>query len=279
MTGMAARGTNSGEDNIAKDRRNTGDDPVRGGGPHPSFAPSPTSSGAVLRSLVSTTSSSPWHWTWLEAETAGWLPGDLLGLWIRVDDDRTHPCHDSSPTTTCCLPPSSVEAAAAVVRMTDVGGEDLGLLGARNKSPADKRNNGGVSTDFEGTKSGHGVCAVSTYPPQVCDFVLRTVDDARAREVAGRARFSSRRRNRPAAATAAVVSLAANGRNKGSQGLRCGAGRAETDQGWGIGGGGGGGVGGTCGGAAAVEAGDAVRLDFATVCPMNMAAAGGSWAL
>ncbi|CAN0380257.1 unnamed protein product, partial [Ectocarpus sp. 13 AM-2016] len=29
---------------------------------------------------------SPWRWEHFELDTVGWLPGDLLSLWIRLDD-------------------------------------------------------------------------------------------------------------------------------------------------------------------------------------------------
>lgn len=199
-----------------------------GTGPQPSLtAPTPTSGAS--RSL--STPSSPWRWQSLEADTAGWLPGDVLGLWIRVDSSQW--CRGPA----ACPPPSGAEATL--------------------RTPGDK-DSGDGSHVAEGKSGGDRALG---YSPRVRDFVLRTVDDARARDIAGRARVYSHR-HRPAAAE-----VLADGRKDG-QVLH----GVERDKGWGTG------AGGSCGNVA-VEAGDAVRLDFATMCPMNMAAAGGSWAL
>ena len=182
-----------------------------------------TDKGGVRVSTTSAFSAaiSPWRWQRFDVETTSWLPGDVLSLWIRLDDVRS-------------CPPSSRVSAAANNTIWD-----------------------------EATTPGGGKerrdCPL-VHRPQARAFQVGVVDDARSEEVA---RILPRYRRQPPVVTGDGA------RSDRSEEEGCS--RAVVE----------------CfyapafsavrpGPGAGVAA--AVRLDFAASCPMNMAAAGGSWA-
>lgn len=175
-------------------------------------------------SELPSSTASPWRWHCFDVDTTAWLPGDLISLWIRLDDVAGKP-------------------AEAVKR----GGGEL-----------------------------RGKLRLSRHPC-VRGFELEVVDDATAEEIARRARCILRRTHHHRA----PASSSSNRLNEGRS--NDGGAVTSTDL--------------TCCGngspnptaecyfapafaAAATGPGtsvDTVQLDFAA-CPMNMAAAGGSWA-
>lgn len=192
---------------------------------------------------------SPWRWQRLEAETTGWLPGDLLSLWVRLGDLRpaSYPPH--------------VTAAG--------GGDGGGHSGGPRAAPAGEDT---LSPSFHRKP-----------PPRVCvrAFELTRVDDARADAITSRSRCFRGRYSERVYEKRAGLGIAArrgDGNARGVVGEEPAASRSvarsfsAAAEGVGIG------VG-RAGGDRATSRGSAtVQLNFAVVCPMNLAAAGGSWA-
>lgn len=230
--GRAGASPTDGEGSNGKDKNvRDEDNGATAGGP--SFQPYGASSVSPTPSNALYSLSPPWRWQRFEADTTGWLPGDLLSLWIQV-----WPYQVSNP-------PVPVVGAAEV----DQDGEVLPFRRRMGTTSVSKEHDGGGGAG--------GRSAASSFP-RVRGFELRVVDDARANEAAGRACL---RRRHPSLNRALLVSQSTT---KGSRGAGAGA----RD------------VGSAGGGAmyAATASATTVRLDFATVCPMNLAAAGGSWA-
>lgn len=164
---------------------------------------------------------SPWKWHRIEAETDGWLPGDLMSLWAKVDD--------------------RIITGSTIVNNGDNTGDNNGNC-AGNKTRAVRHNEGyhtlrDSSGDDSGTAAEGGFFGQPSLPPRVRGFVLRGVDDVRSVEIAGRVRSPH-------------VYRRDDGRGS-SHGSAFSSSSSSAD---------------CC-----------RRLDFAAVCPMNMAAAGGSW--
>eukprot|EP00903_Cladosiphon_okamuranus_P014811 g13717.t1 len=175
-----------------------------------------------IKGASSKMSSSPWRWHRFDVDTTGWLPGDLLSLWIRLDELWPSP-------------PSPLAAA---------GGDRVGWTSAAE------------ATSGRGGQSRRGI--PGRYHPLVRCFELRAVDDARAEEIARGcyAPLSRGRHQRPPAGRNATR-LDGMARLEGE----CFYGPACSAAAFGYG-----------------TSVAAVQLDFAAVSPMNLAAAGGSWA-
>ena len=247
---------------------------VRGGGGDggPTLSKmSPSTPPARLRQL-SSEGSSPWRWQQLEAETTGWLPGDLLSLWVRLD---YHPQYSPYP--------HHITAAGG---SGSGGGDGIGGDGG-DGGPGQAARGGDIMLSPEFRRSP---------PPPPCvrvrAFELTLVDDARADAIASRARGCFRRRYfDPASEKRAGLGDAASGRGRDGNAREVAAAVALREAGGGTGagcsvppsysaaaeGGGGGGAGGE-GDWATARGCATVQLDFAAVCPMNLAAAGGTWA-
>lgn len=168
---------------------------------------------------------SPWRWHCFDVGTTAWLPGDLLSLWIRIDEVRPFP---PSPLTSGASP---AEAAAPAGGRRSRGYLPLG------------------------------------YRPLVRSFELRAVDDARAEEIArGGCCAPFRDRHQRLLASSGSTRVSGGSATADASAARLGDecyyapafGSAASGPGNGV---------------AAV-----VQLDLAAVCPMNMAAAGGTWA-
>lgn len=169
---------------------------------------------------------SPWRWEHFEVDTVGWLPGDLLSLWVRLDD---------SP------PPSSPRVSTDGVWHR--GGTAAAVSGEPRRGDQSRRN------------------SPSSHRPLVRAFDLTVIDDAREEEIVRRACFFPR--NRPRLASDEYSTLLGDRVDRVAR-----VGEVATE----------------CFHApdfplVAPHSGvAAVRLDFAAVSPMNIAAAGGSWA-
>lgn len=180
---------------------------------------------------------SPWRWHSLGVDTTGWLPGDLLSLWIQVDEVRPRP-----PLSCVAEGMGLVDNAAAAAQRAAERGEHQRL-----------------NSRF---------CHL-----RVRAFSLRVVDDAEAEEIVRRAHCLPCRhplvlgnppilpRPNDKMFTHTTATIHSTGRSKrGEAHVECHFATTSLS--------------------AASSSGmtAAVRLDFAAVCPMNMAAAGGSWA-
>lgn len=189
---------------------------------------------------LSSSTVSPLRWHFFEVDTTDWLPGDLLSLWIRLYDVAGDWCSETAP------------------------------------APAEEtaRRGGEIRQDFP-----------LSHQPRVRGFELEVVDDAAAEETARRSRCILRRkRHHPALASSSSSNRLNGGEVKEGESaaaatdLTC-SGRVNRAVGFGE-------AAAECYFAPAFSATapgpgtsvDTVQLDFAAVCPMNMAAAGGSWA-
>lgn len=184
--------------------------------------------GADPSTEVVSSTASPWRWQCFDVDTTAWLPGDLLSLWIRLDEVRPFP------------PPSLAP-----------GGDWVG--GTPAADAAIRRG---------GTSRRHlPLC----YHPLVRAFELRVVDDARAEEIARGCYALSRDRHQRPLASSSSTCLDGGSATAGTSAARFGDECLYSP---------------ACTVTASVPGASvaAVQLDFAAVCPMNMAAAGGSWA-
>lgn len=187
---------------------------------------------------LSSSTASPWRWHSFDVDTTAWLPGDLLSLWIRLDNVAGNWCNETAPAP----------AEAAILR----GGE------LREDLPLSRH-------------------------PRVRGFELEVVDDATAEDTARRARCILRRTHHHPAPTSSSGNRLGGGGAKEGENTVTSTDLARRDSGYravGFGE-----AAAECYFAPAFAATatgpgtsvDTVQLDFAA-CPMNMAAAGGSWA-
>lgn len=167
---------------------------------------------------------SPWCWRRLEAQTNGWLPGDLLSLWIQLH----YSCQNPPPPPSC----NSIVVGSESNRLS----QDIGNA------------TGGI---------GQGSPSMMRAYPRVQGFETRLIDDVEAQKIAARACFLPRHNHHQRYNFIAGGKAPELGRVPTRSGLAGSWMRA---------------------GAPSERSTAAVRLDFAAVCPMNMAAAGGSWA-
>lgn len=181
-----------------------------------------SSKADVVSSSPSATS--PWRWEHLEVDTVGWLPGDLLSLWIRLDD----------------TPPPSPPRLA-----TDGGWHGRGATPAVSGGPG------------RGDESRRD-CPPS-HRPLVRAFDLTVIDDAREEEIVRRACCFPR--HSPRLASIEYSTLPGE---RVDRVARVGEVATECFPDFPL--------------VAPYSGVAAVRLDFAAVSPMNIAAAGGSWA-
>lgn len=208
---------------------------------------------------------SPWDWQRLDAETTGWLPGDLLGLWIRLDDFRHFP-------RLTLTKGASASAGAADGGTDQTGSFDRARIGYSSEKKIAGVGDGGslrrkripATHVWEEGGRGSGRGSLLAFRPKVRNFELRTIDDARTEEIARSVRSCRRysplrRYSVPKGGNAGVGRM-----SEGERG-HCPASSSPPPPL-------------PSSSSTSATAPTAVRLDFAAVSPMNMAAAGGSWA-
>lgn len=239
---------------IVRTRGVAGDD-GEGAAPGAPFLPPPTKviDQGVIRPPHGP---SPWQWQSCEVDTAGWLPGDLLSLWIQVD----HGGHGSRISTDA---PHATAFNSCTVRTGAVDSGAAGLFtGARNRASDGTNGQGDSLLPYRqpaNKSGGRGSEVGACFRPCVRGFELRVVDDATAEEIARRACF----RRHGSAPVGTVVFGGKNRSSKFADGVGVSVGGTTGTQ---------------AGGSHSRAGTNVVRLDLAPVCPMNLAAAGGSWA-
>lgn len=234
---------------------NVGPETAASTAPPSGACPLASNNGVFPTSATTTRSSAtacPWEWHALKADTRGWLPGDILSLWVMIYNDEPggdgdYKQHSSRVTSSW----NDAILASAEARETTTSTTTAAAAGRHSS------NTYRVENDIQKSSAdavGRGNTSMTRAMPVVRGFVLRVVDDALEQDIVRRAMSFNHR-----TCVRGKIGGRKNGAAQGTARVGGGFPSGRVNEGD------------FCNN-------DDVRLEFSAVCPMNMAAAGGSWA-